>query len=153
MVISTSSKNPRFRNINTGHNAYLGLKRVACCSHQKTGTRILLAASFTVQKQYPLTTAPTKKRWPSAHTVRTMEQCKARTTGNSLAVQGLRLPLPLQGMPNRPLVRELGSHMPPGQKKETLKQKQHCNTFFKKRKELQLPTAPEMTLWHPAGQQ
>ena len=39
--------------------------------------------------------------------------------------------LPLQGVWVRSLVRELRSHMPRGQKKQNIKQKQYCNKFNK----------------------
>lgn len=84
MVLSTSCKmHPCLRNNNTGHNACLGLKQVACCSHQKTGTRIFLVASLTIQKQYPLTIALAKKRRSMAHPVHTMEQ-----KGHSRGISG-----------------------------------------------------------------
>ena len=50
----------------------------------------------------------------------------------SLAVQWLRLHLPMQGVRVRPLVGELRSHMPHGQKNpQNIKQKQYCNKFKK----------------------
>lgn len=119
---------PRLRNNNTGHNACLGLKQVACCSHQKTGTRTFLAASLTIQKQYPLTIALAKKRrrWLTQST--RWSRVKQDLRGIPCS-QGLRRSL--QGMQDRPLVRELGSHMPPGQNK-TLN-KQYCKQIFLKK--------------------
>ena len=48
--------------------------------------------------------------------------------GTSLAVQWLRLRLPMQGVQVQSLVGERRSHMPCGQK---AKQKQYCNKFNK----------------------
>ena len=52
-------------------------------------------------------------------------------SGTSLAVQRLRLHLPVQGVQVRSLVRELRSHMPLGQKNQSIKQKHCCNKFNK----------------------
>ena len=51
--------------------------------------------------------------------------------GTSLAVQWLRLCLPMQGVWVRSLVGELRSHMPLSQKNQNIKQKQYCNKFNK----------------------
>ena len=51
--------------------------------------------------------------------------------GTSLAVQWLRICLPMQGVWVRSLVGELRSHMPHGQKNQNIKQKQYCNKFNK----------------------
>ena len=51
--------------------------------------------------------------------------------GTSLAVQWLRLRLPLQEVRVSSLVGELRSHMPPVQKTRNIKQKQYCNKFNK----------------------
>ena len=61
---------------------------------------------------------------------------KIKDAGTSLAVQWLRLRLPMQGVWVQSLVGELGSHMPHGQKKQTniknpIKQKQHCTNSIK----------------------
>ena len=50
---------------------------------------------------------------------------------NSLAVQGLRFYLPVQGMWVHSLVGKLIFHMPHGQKNKNIKQKQYCNKFNK----------------------
>ena len=52
---------------------------------------------------------------------------KMRDPGTSLAVQRLRLHLPMQGVRVQSLVRELRSHMPWGQKKRH----KYCNKFNK----------------------
>ena len=49
--------------------------------------------------------------------------------GTSLVVQWLRLHLPMQGVRDHSLVRELRSHMPHRQKAKKYKQKQYCNKF------------------------
>ena len=51
--------------------------------------------------------------------------------GTSLGVQWLRLHLPMHGMQVQSLVGQLRSHMPWGQKKKDIKQKQYCNKFTK----------------------
>jgi len=51
--------------------------------------------------------------------------------GTSLAVQWLRLCLPIQGLQVQSLAGELRSHMPHGQKKKKKSQKQYCNKFKK----------------------
>ena len=51
--------------------------------------------------------------------------------GSSLAVQYLRLLLPMKGVWVRSLVGELRSHRLHGQKPEYRKRNQHCNTFNK----------------------
>ena len=51
--------------------------------------------------------------------------------GTFLAVQWLRLRLPMQGVQLRSLVGELRFHMPHGQKTQNIKQKQYCNKFNK----------------------
>ena len=59
---------------------------------------------------------------------------KSKGARTSLAIQRLRFYLPVQGVRVWSLVRELRSHMPPGQKKKkkpNRKQKQHCNKFNK----------------------
>ena len=57
---------------------------------------------------------------------------KSLLHGTSLAVQWLRLHLPMQGVWVQSLVTELRSHMPPGQKpKKHKQQKQYCNKFNK----------------------
>ena len=50
--------------------------------------------------------------------------------GTSLAVQWLRLHLPMQGVQGPSLIRELGSHMP-CKKNQNIKQKQYCKKFNK----------------------
>ena len=47
------------------------------------------------------------------------ELCQELVPGTFLAVQWLRLHLPMQEVPVRSLVRELRSHMPHGQKTKT----------------------------------
>ena len=54
-----------------------------------------------------------------------------RQTGTSLAVQWLRLHLPMQGVQVRSLVGKLRFHMRCGQKTKNIKQKQYCNIFNK----------------------
>ena len=49
----------------------------------------------------------------------------------SLAVQRVRLLLPVQKVQGRSLVRKLRSHMPCNQKNKNVKQKQYCNKFKK----------------------
>ena len=49
--------------------------------------------------------------------------------GPSLDGHWLRLPLPMQGVCVRSLVRELRSHVPQGQKPPKYKIEQHCNKF------------------------
>ena len=52
--------------------------------------------------------------------------------GTSLAVQWLRLRLPMQGVQVQSLVRELRSHIPRGKKNpKNIKQKQYCNKLNK----------------------
>ena len=51
--------------------------------------------------------------------------------GTSLAVQWLRLRLPMQGVQVQSLDRELRSHMPHHQKTKNIRQKQYCNKFNK----------------------
>ena len=53
------------------------------------------------------------------------------TPGTSLAVQWLRLCLPVQGVWVQSLVGELRSHMPHSQKYQSIEQKQYCNKFNK----------------------
>ena len=56
---------------------------------------------------------------------------KNHVLGTSLAVQWLRLCLPMQGVQVQSLVGELRSPMPRGQKNQNIKQKQYCNKFNK----------------------
>ena len=49
----------------------------------------------------------------------------------SLEAQWLRPRLPMQGLWVPSLLRELRSHVPPGQKHQNIKQKQYCNKFYK----------------------
>ena len=51
--------------------------------------------------------------------VKMVDELKKGTGGTSLSVQWLRLHLPMQGMQVQSLARELGSHMPCGQKTKT----------------------------------
>ena len=46
-------------------------------------------------------------------------------------VHGLRLCLPMKRTPVESLVGELRSHLPQGQKKQNIKQKQYCNKLNK----------------------
>ena len=71
--------------------------------------------------------------------------------GTSLAVQWLRLCLPIQGVQVQSLVREPRSHMPCSQKN---KEKQYCNKFnkdLKKKKEYcnRVPFPTQGDLPHP----
>ena len=62
---------------------------------------------------------------------------KNNVEGTSLVIQWLRLHLPMQEVWVQPLVGELGSHIPHGQKKkkkQSIKQKQYCNKFNKDKK-------------------
>ena len=56
---------------------------------------------------------------------------KAGGKETSLAVQWLQLRLPKQGVWARSLIRELRSHMPHSQKKQSIKQKRYCSKFSK----------------------
>ena len=56
---------------------------------------------------------------------------KTGPLGTSLAVQWLRLCLPMQGVQVRYLVGELRSHVPHSQKNQKVRQKQYCNKFNK----------------------
>ena len=69
--------------------------------------------------------------------------------GTSLGVQLLRLCLPMQGVWVQSLVRELRSHMPPGQKKQNIKQKQNCNKFNKDFKRWSI--SKKENLWEAHG--
>ena len=63
--------------------------------------------------------------------------------GNSLDIQWLRLLLPMQGVGVRSLVAELRSHMPPGQKKRNIKQKQYCYKLNKEFKMFRIKKSQE----------
>ena len=53
------------------------------------------------------------------HSVALKEPLLKVVKGTSLAVQGLRLPLPIQGVQVQSLVRELRPHIPQGQNHKT----------------------------------
>ena len=78
----------------------------------------------------------------------TLSLDKQALIGTSLAVQWLRLCLPMQGVRVQSLVGELRSHRPRGQKNQNIKkQKQYCDKFnkdfkkiFKKKSTYQVST-------------
>ena len=76
-------------------------------------------------------------------------------TGTSLAVQWLKLHLPMQRVQVRSLVGELRSYMSHSQKKQNIKQKQYCDKFnkdLKKKKRIHLPMQEMLeTLVQPLG--
>ena len=59
------------------------------------------------------------------------DECQKRVDGTFLAVQWLRLHLPMQPVQIQSLVRYLRSHMPHGQRNQKVKQKQYCNKLNK----------------------
>ena len=144
MVISTSCKtHPRFRNVNTGHSACLGLKRVACCSHQKTGTSSKSHNPETVSTDSNTDKEMTSDRSHGQH----YGAVKSKNYRECPGSPGVETFPSTAGDARPPLVRELGSHLSPGRKKKTLKQKQYCNKFNKnlKKKEKARTTATHST--------
>ena len=59
-----------------------------------------------------------------------LEIKKQKAAGTSLAVQWLGLCLPMQVVGVQSLVREVGSHMPHGQKNQGIQQEQYCDKFI-----------------------